>query len=439
VSNAESDSAAGPASDAVRDPTRAGYHIQPRRGWINDPNGMLYRDGRWHVFFQHNPTGAFHTDIHWGHVSSGDLVSWREHPVAFGPTPDGPDRVGCWSGVCVDVGDRVAAVYTGIVTDPVDSLVCIRYASDPDLDHWSDPIAVATVPPLPRGEMQIREMRDPFVFQWGGRRWALVGAGLVDGTPALLLWSCDDLETWRFERVWLTVDDPVLASAAYAEIWECPQLVEVDGSWALLLSIWRDNQLERTVAAVGSLVSAPDGSPALAVRACRPVDDGRSLYAPQVGVDPDGPWFLGWIMQVGAPLDAPEDTVAGCLTLPRRLGIAKDVLLSWTDRRVAALLGESIAVNEQGTLPAYAHVVAGEDAVTLRGTELSVTLQPGAEAWLDGEILEVYPLDAPPRTYRDPGTAGWRLVGDWATAAVRLVAARSAVSSRAQSSGARRG
>jgi beta-fructofuranosidase len=426
ASDPTSDSAADSAPDAVPnpapDPARAGYHIQPTRGWTNDPNGMLYRDGRWHVFFQHNPTGAFHTDIHWGHVSSDDLVSWREHPPAFGPTPEGPDRVGCWSGVCVDLGDRVAAVYTGIVTDPVDSTVCIRYASDRDLDQWSNPLAVATVPALNQGEAQIREMRDPFVFQWGGRRWALLGAGLSDGTPAVLLWSCDDLQTWRFERVWLTVGDPVLTPAASAEIWECPQLVELDGAWALLLSIWRDNQLEGTVAAVGSLVGAPDGSPEISIRTCSRVDDGRSLYAPQVGLDPDGPWFLGWIMQVRAPLEAPEDAVAGCLTLPRRLRIAGDVLLSHADRRLKALLRKSIAVDDQGTLPAYAHVAAGEDAVTLRGTELSVTLQPGAEAWLDGEILEVYPLDTPPRTYRDPGTANWSVVGDWATATVRPVA-----------------
>ena len=409
-------------SDAAPGPARAGYHIQPNRGWINDPNGMLYRDGRWHVFFQHNPTGAFHTDIHWGHVSSDDLVSWREHPVAFAPTPDGPDRGGCWSGVCIDLGGRVAAVYTGIVTDSVDSTVCIRYASDPDLDLWSDPVAVATLPPLPPGETQVREMRDPFLFHVGGRRWALLGAGLADGTPALLLWSCDDLETWRFERVWLTLEDPLLASAASAEIWECPQLVEVDGAWALLLSTWRDNRLEGTVAAVGSLGSAPDGTPDMSVRACRPVDDGRSLYAPQVGVDPDGPWLLGWVMQVGAPLDAPEDAVAGCLTLPRRLSVAEDVLLCRVDPHLTALVGESIAVDDDGTLPAYAHVAAGQDAVTVRGTELSVTLPPGGEAWLDGEVLEAYGPDMPPRTYRDPGTAAWRLAGDRGAATVRSVA-----------------
>jgi beta-fructofuranosidase len=101
---------------------------------------MIHRDGRWHVFFQHNPSAAVHTDIHWGHVSSDDLVSWREHPVAFAPTPSGPDQTGCWSGVCLDLGDRVAALYTGIATTPVESNVCLRYASDPDLDEWSPPV-----------------------------------------------------------------------------------------------------------------------------------------------------------------------------------------------------------------------------------------------------------------------------------------------------------
>jgi hypothetical protein len=59
--------------------------------------------------------------------------------------------------------------------------------------------------------------------------------------------------------------------------------------------------------------------------------------------------------------------------------------------------------------------------VTLRGRELSVTLPPGAEAWVDGEVLEVYPVDELPKTYRDPDTDGWQLVGDPVAAAVRAV------------------
>ena len=78
----------------MSEPSRAGFHIQPAKGWTNDPNGMVFRDGRWHVFFQHNPAAAVHTDIHWGHVSSDDLVTWQEHSVAFGPVAGGPDQGG---------------------------------------------------------------------------------------------------------------------------------------------------------------------------------------------------------------------------------------------------------------------------------------------------------------------------------------------------------
>ena len=60
-------------------------HRAHRRGWINDPNGIMEADGRWHVYFQYNPASARHEHIRWGHVSSPDLVSWREEPE--GPTP----------------------------------------------------------------------------------------------------------------------------------------------------------------------------------------------------------------------------------------------------------------------------------------------------------------------------------------------------------------
>ena len=78
------------------------------------------------------------------------------------------------------------------------------------------------------------------------------------------------------------------------------------------------------------------------------VDDGRSLYAPQVALDADGPWFLGWVMQVGAPAE-PEDAVAGCLTLPRRLRVDGDRVLSAVDRRLTALLGPEATPGPDGS------------------------------------------------------------------------------------------
>mgnify|MGYP000417832417 FL=1 len=227
------------------------YHLRPARGWLNDPNGMTRTDGRWHVFFQHNPTAPVHGQIAWGHASSDDLAHWEEHPVAFSPTPGGPDAFGCWSGVYVPGHDRPAVVYSGIADESSQSTVCLRWGS-PDLLEWGAPIVVGTTPEA----NDIGIMRDPFVFEHEGRKLAVVGAGLRDGSPAVLLYDRSDELAWRYAGL-LVDDDPVLRGAGTADIWECPQLFPLDGRWVLVVSIHDNDVLGEVVAAVGDLV--PDG------------------------------------------------------------------------------------------------------------------------------------------------------------------------------------
>ena len=73
---------------------RPSYHFTAPRQWINDPNGLCFHDGRYHLYYQYNPGAAKWGDIHWGHASSADLVAWRDEPVALAPTP-GFDQGGC--------------------------------------------------------------------------------------------------------------------------------------------------------------------------------------------------------------------------------------------------------------------------------------------------------------------------------------------------------
>jgi len=186
------------------------YHLRPHRGWLNDPNGMTLRDGVWHVFFQHNPAAPEHRRIAWGHAVSDDLANWRLLPVAFGPTPGGPDAFGCWSGVFLPGHERPGVVYSGVTDESGASTVCLRWGS-PDLVTWDAPVVVAPTPDLD----DIAVMRDPFVFELDGRPLAILGAGRRDGTPVVLLFDRQNELAWRYLGLFVA-DDPVLAAPACA-------------------------------------------------------------------------------------------------------------------------------------------------------------------------------------------------------------------------------
>ncbi len=395
-------------------------HIRPRRGWLNDPNGMTRHRGRWHVFFQHNPARARHGDIHWGHVSSPDLLRWTEHPVAFGPQPGGPDRGGCWSGSFLGWGDRPAVAYTGILDGPQDSTVCVRHALDDALETWSDPVVVARQP----AGAGVLQMRDPYPFEWNGRRFALLGAGSADRTPSVLLFSCDDPRAWRFEGSWLSGRDGLAATVAPAEIWECPQLLRFGDSYVLVLSLLTDGRLEDVVYLVGAMVDDPAaaGRPLFVARSGGLLDRGPDFYAPQV-VDDGGPdpLLLGWVRQHDAPDDAPDDAVAGCLTFPRRLALAGAQIQVSPDPALDALVGRPVPAppgdGRPILLPARAKVSIRPPAgSTLRLDLLAADArvpvavdERGCDIWLDGEVAELYRPGTVAGTIRRPGTAAWSL------------------------------
>lgn len=394
-------------------PAGTAYHLRPRSGWLNDPNGMVFHQGRWHVFYQHNPQAARHDRIAWGHASSEDLVRWEHHPVAFGPTEGGPDAFGCWSGVLLPTPGGAVALYTGVVDESQVSTVCLR-RGDEELVRWSGPRVVAAQPGPP-----VRVMRDPFVWQHAGRRWALLGAGLADGTPAVLLYDAEDLADWRYAGVWLRGDRADLAAAGPADVWECPQLVLLDGGTgeaSLVLSLHDRGRLTQVVG-VGGHVVDDDGTPRFEPSGVAVLDVGTSFYAPQVAADPDpGAWLLGWVREedrhldgrADGPADGPDH--AGCLTLPRRVvpddhGAHAGAVRLVLDPRVAAglPLGPPEEVTAHQELDRPLRVEALAEGARLTHAELpEVPLAAGDLVLVDADVLEVYPAQGPPTTHRHP-------------------------------------
>ena len=118
-------------------PQRFTFHFEPHKGWMNDPNGLIYYQGRYHAFFQHNPHEPVWGPMHWGHAVSQDLLHWEELPIALFPDQPYEDDKGCFSGSAVEqmcIRDRKCDGEKNIpdgeiYTAPVRDSVCLLYTS----------------------------------------------------------------------------------------------------------------------------------------------------------------------------------------------------------------------------------------------------------------------------------------------------------------------
>src|SRR5579871_1584310 len=194
----------------ANDPHRPRYHFMPPANWMNDPNGPIYVDGRYHLFYQHNPRAAAWGDydnsvpaappppdvvwgsMHWGHAVSTDLVNWRHLPIALTPTPDGPDKNGCFSGCAVIHEGVPTLLYTGVSPE----CQCLAVSHD-GLLTWQKDARNPVIAGPPAGWTRT-DFRDPCVWQEGDEWLMLIGTGIKDVGGAALLYRSDDLIHWRY-------------------------------------------------------------------------------------------------------------------------------------------------------------------------------------------------------------------------------------------------
>lgn len=384
-------SSKGFAAIMTTDRSFPALHPRPAQGWVNDPNGIQKVDGRWHLFFQYNPDSARHANITWGHVSSTDLVRWAEHPIALRPQAGGPDAAGCFSGVGSVIDGTPTVIYSGIVGHDGLSTVVVERGSADALGWEQTGHVAAGLPSDPRVTM----VRDPFLFEAGGRRWALQGASLSGDEPALLLYGADDIDAWEEHGVFLTGAD--VEGLPSCDGWECPQLVRVGDDWILMVSIWDTEggfgSRPRVGYVIGSLEIGEAGRPEFSGRAAGLVDLGASFYAPQAvqADDPERVLVWGWAQERRPQEESDAAGWSGLLTFPRELRVHGDEIELAPARELEALRAGSA---DPASLPDQAEVVlAGSGAAALRlGGDVVWEGEIDGEAriLIDGSIVEVH-------------------------------------------------
>jgi len=276
----------------------------------------------------------------------------------------------------------------------------------------------------------MQEVRDPFIFVHEGRRYAIQGAGDPLEPARVLLYSCDDLKHWIELGTLLTADDPVAAEVAAANIWECPSLVQIDGQWVLLLSLWLLDDTVHRLAGVryllGDLVPHDQGW-VFKSASGGVVDDGPAFYAPQVLVEPNRTLLWGWAWELGRSVgQVAVAGWAGVLTFPRELYMRDGVLGMRPAPELTALRLERLALQPGQPFRAHAFELLAGGPVALRltdnGVDVLVSSAEGtptepASILVDGSMVETFHKGASHTTRAYPSAnSSWVVDGAGVTA-----------------------
>jgi beta-fructofuranosidase len=319
------------------DPQRPQYHFLPAANWMNDPNGPIYWQGKYHMFYQYNPNGAFWGDMHWGHAESLDMLHWKHLPMALAPTPGGPDKDGVFSGCAVIDNGVPTVVYTGVNPE----VQCIA-TSDGELGTWKKYGANPVIGGPPAGT-QVTGFRDPAVWKEGDTWLMAIGSGFAAKGGAVLLYESKDLRQWSYLHPLVTgrmraVDAKVKDPVDSGEMWECPDFFPLGGKHLLIISTER-------------IVKYMLGS--YADRRFQPettgIIDFGSYYAARTMANTGERRILwGWLTE-SRSVDAQRAAGwSGVMSLPRELSLNGSRLLIRPALEVGKLRGKQLAPDAGG-------------------------------------------------------------------------------------------
>lgn len=347
------------------------FHYRPEKGWVNDPNGLVYFQGWYHVFYQHAPDHEvpWHQPMHWGHARTKDFLTWEELPVALFPDHD-YDNNGCWSGTATVKDDVLYLFYASVHTPEganekiqtvsvaysTDGVHFEKYAGNPVIDHY----------PAEGGP----DFRDPAVCCIDGSYYCVMATGNPEDKAArLLLYKSEDLLHWDYRGVMCEWEN--------GRFTECPSFMPAGDSFLLTASVCPLDKLHYFSVMYGSFAGDK-----FTIEHIAEVDKGPDQYAGQVFPDHLGrnlliTWVPGWKYAGYAEKDV------GCMSVPRELKLKDGKITAWPAEEVQHLLkdeDDAVRRTENG----FVIERAGRDPVVYEGEIRDLQILR------DGYIVEVF-------------------------------------------------
>lgn len=333
---------------------RPKYHFTPKENWINDPNGLCYHKGLYHLYYQYNPFAPCWGCMHWGHATSKDMLNWKHEEIAL-KYDNEYDKDGCFSGSAIEKDGDLHIFYTGVKYHKVKyNEYNIPISEDPNgftpcqihaVSHNGGFSFEKILPPAIETDSKYTHpvhVRDPKVFKTKEGFYRIVLGNTENyKNGSLIFYRSNDLYNWKFEGKWESKD--------FGWGWECPDFFEIDDKDILIFSPMGAGD-EKIPSISMYLTGKMDFNSFNFNWECKGlIDEALDIYAPQTfkyydeEIKKERRIMIGWIRM---SKNFENNNFCGMMTIPRECYIENGKfktfpIKEYNDKRVANLINQA--------------------------------------------------------------------------------------------------
>ncbi|MCA0972099.1 glycoside hydrolase family 32 protein [Halobacillus litoralis] len=295
---------------------RPAFHFSPEKNWMNDPNGLCYLDGEYHLFYQHHPESRIWGPMHWGHAVSRDLLHWEHLPIALYPDENGM----IFSGSVVVDDDNTTGLQEG------EQKVMVALFTYHKEGHETQGVAFST----DKGRTWEKHQSNPVIRNPGLEDFRDPKVTRFKNHWVMSLACGDHIQFYRSENLleWTYLSSFGQEYGAHGGVWECPDLIRFDDKWVLIVSINPGGP--NGGSAIQYFTGEFDGE---RFNCDQPQDEikwadyGRDFYAAVTWSGTEEPLWIGWMNNWEYANEVPTQPFRGTMSIPRVLSLKKGRLI----------------------------------------------------------------------------------------------------------------